>query len=136
MADHERTKRSGPPIVVLEPSGKPRAAVLVEIASTREQIQRGLMYRRELGENRGMLFLMREERIHSFWMRNTYIPLDLIFIGKDKTVAGIVANTVPLTDRSNSIDKVSYYVLEVNAGWSAAHHVGPGTPVRFQNIAE
>lgn len=124
------------PVVVFSPAGQPRAAVTVDLARTRPQIQQGLMYRKHLPPDHGMLFLMRQERIHSFWMRNTLISLDMIFIGKDMTVAGVVANTTPLTDDSRSIDKPSYYVLEVNGGWAAAHHVGPGTPVRFQNVRE
>lgn len=122
------------PVVVMSPPDHERVAVTVEVVRTPEQIQRGLMYRRSLPQEHGMLFLMGEERIHSFWMRNTYIPLDMIFIGKDMRVAGVVANAAPLTDDSRRVDKPSYYVLEVNAGWASAHHVGPGTPVRFKNV--
>ncbi|MEM9493080.1 MAG: DUF192 domain-containing protein [Myxococcota bacterium] len=125
-----------PPLVIFEPEGKPRAAVLVEVARTDAKIQRGLMFRRELGENDGMLFLMNEERVHSFWMQNTYISLDMIFIGKDKVVVGVVENTVPRSTASRSVGKPSFYVVEVNAGWSAKNHVGPGTRVRFKNIRE
>lgn len=124
------------PVVILEPAGHPPAEVTVEIARTPRQIQRGLMYREHMPPDHGMLFLMREERIHSFWMRNTLIPLDMIFIGKDMTVAGVVANTEPLTDTSRRVDRPSYYVLEVNAGWAAAHHVEAGTRVRFRHVSE
>lgn len=124
------------PIVVFAPPGQPRAAVTVELARTPREIRRGLMYRRSLPERHGMLFLMGEERVHSFWMRNTYIPLDMIFIGKDRKVAGVVANATPLTETSRHIDRPSYYVLEVNAGWAAANHIAAGTPVRFKNIPE
>jgi uncharacterized protein len=131
-----RQSASQVPVVVLSPPGHQRAAVTVDIARTPDQIQRGLMYRRSMPADHGMLFLMGEERIHSFWMRNTYIPLDMIFIGKDMKVAGVVANTTPLTEDSRRVDRPSYYVLEVNAGWAAAHHIGPGTPVRFKNVKE
>lgn len=123
-----------PPIVVLSPPGKPPAAVSVEVVRTPQQIQRGLMFREHLPPDHGMLFLMPEERVQSFWMHNTLIPLDMIFIGKDMTVAGVVANATPLTDDSRRVDRPSLYVLEVNGGWADAHHVGPGTPVRFQNM--
>lgn len=128
--------RAGQPAVILEPPGHPPAEVTVEIASTPRQIQRGLMYREHMPADHGMLFLMREERVHSFWMRNTLIPLDMIFIGKDMTVAGVVADTEPLTDTSRRVNAVSYYVLEVNGGWAAAHHVQAGTPVRFRDVPE
>lgn len=130
------TARADEPAVILEPAGHPPAEVTVEVARTGRQIQRGLMYREHMPADHGMLFLMREERIQSFWMRNTLIPLDMIFIGKDMTVAGVVANTEPLTDTSRRVDRPSYYVLEVNAGWAAAHHVAAGTRVRFRDVSE
>jgi hypothetical protein len=122
------------PVVILEPPGEPRAAVTVELARTAQQIQLGLMHRRSLPKDHGMLFLMGVERIHSFWMRNTLIPLDMIFIAKDMTVAGVVENTTPLTDDSRTVGEPSFYVLEVNGGWARKNHVQAGTPVRFKNI--
>jgi uncharacterized membrane protein (UPF0127 family) len=128
--------RADQPAVILEPAGHPPAEVMVEIARTPRQIQRGLMYREHMPPDQGMIFLMGEERIQSFWMRNTLIPLDMIFIARDMTVAGVVANTEPLTDTPRRVDRPSYYVLEVNAGWAAAHHVAAGTRVRFRNVSE
>src|SRR5690349_23974813 len=64
--------------------------VAVEIVSTEAQIERGLMYRQHLPPDQGMLFLMKEEKNWPFWMHNTLIPLDLIFIASDFTIAGIV----------------------------------------------
>jgi uncharacterized membrane protein (UPF0127 family) len=127
---------AGQPAVILEPPGHPPAEVTVEVVSTPRQIQRGLMYREHMPPDHGMLFLMREERVHSFWMHNTLIPLDMIFIGRDMTVAGVVANAEPLTDTSRRVNAPSYYVLEVNGGWAAAHHVEAGTPVRFRDVKE
>ena len=128
--------RAGQPAVILEPPGHPAAEVTVEVVSTPRQIQRGLMYREHMPPDHGMLFLMREERVHSFWMHNTLIPLDMIFIGRDMTVAGVVAKAEPLTDTSRRVNAPSYYVLEVNGGWAAAHHVEAGTPVRFRDVTE
>ena len=127
---------SGPPLVVFEPAGKARAAVLVEVVRTPETIQRGLMHRQEMDQNRGMLFLMPEEEVQSFWMRNTYIALDMIFVGRDKVVVGVVENATPLTDTSRTVGKPSIYVVEVNAGWAKTHGVTAGTRVRFKNVIE
>ncbi|WP_428265554.1 DUF192 domain-containing protein [Haliangium sp.] len=124
------------PAVVLSPPGHPEARVTVEVARTPRQVQRGLMYRQVMPADHGMLFLMGQERIQSFWMRNTLIPLDMIFIGKDMSVAGVVAEAEPMTDTSRRVDKPSLYVLEVNGGWAAEHHVEAGTPVRFLNLGE
>ncbi|ACY15746.1 DUF192 domain-containing protein [Haliangium ochraceum] len=124
------------PAVILEPPGHPPSSVTVEIARTPEQVQRGLMYREHLDADAGMLFLMGEERIQSFWMRNTLIPLDMIFIAKDMRVAGVVEYAEPLTQTSRRVAAPSSYVLEVNGGWAAAHNIAAGTPVRFHNVEE
>lgn len=81
-----------------------------------------------------MLFLMPEEDDHSFYMRNTLIPLDMIFIAKDMTIAGIVENTEPRTETLRRVGKPSVYVLEVNAGWTARKQIKPGAKVRFEGV--
>ena len=94
-----------------------------EIAKTPEQIQHGLMFRKEkLGDKVGMLFLMKPDN-HSFWMKNTYIPLDVIFLDRDMRVVGFVENTTPLSLKSISIDKQSQNILEVNSGTVDKYHI-------------
>jgi uncharacterized membrane protein (UPF0127 family) len=110
------------------------ATVSVEVVSTEAKIERGLMYREHVPPDRGMLFLMNQEYDWAFWMRNTLIPLDIIFIRKDMTVAGIAANAKPKDETLLRVGVPSLFVLEVNAGWAAAHAVKPGTPVRFENV--
>jgi uncharacterized membrane protein (UPF0127 family) len=110
-------------------------AVEVEIVSTPAQIERGLMFREHLPPDQGMLFLMKEERDWPFWMRNTLIPLDLIFIGRDLTIAGIVENAEPRTDTLRDVGRPSLYVLEVNGGFSAAHKLAAGMKVQFEGVA-
>lgn len=108
--------------------------VNVEVVSTPAKVQQGLMYREHLAPDAGMLFLMGYETDHAFYMRNTLIPLDMIFITKDLTIAGIVENAEPRTETLRRVGKTSLYVLEVNGGWTAAHHVAPGAKVRFENV--
>lgn len=110
------------------------ATVAVEVVATEAKIERGLMYRQHLPPDAGMLFLIDQEYDWGFWMRNTLIPLDLIFITKGMAVAGIVADAKPLNDASLKVGVPSLYVLEVNAGWSSAHHVAAGSPVKFENV--
>lgn len=110
------------------------AAVTVEVVSTEAKIERGLMYREHLPPDEGMLFMLGIEKEWTFWMRNTLIPLDMIFIRKDMTVAGIVQNAEPKTDTLRRVDEPTSYVLEVNGGWTAAHHVVAGAKVRYENI--
>jgi uncharacterized membrane protein (UPF0127 family) len=121
-----------PKVYLSTPQGE--LAVSVEIVATEAKIERGLMYREHLPPDDGMLFLMREDRIWSFWMRNTLIPLDNIFITKDMTIAGIAENAEPRTETLREVDKPSLYVLEVNGGYCAAHKVTAGAKVRFEGV--
>lgn len=88
----------------------------VEIAKTAREREKGLMNRDALPQNKGMIFLFEEENIHTFWMKNTFIPLDLIFFDKNWFVVGLIENMKPLSADSRSIGRASQYVLEVNAG--------------------
>lgn len=106
--------------------------VQVEIVSTPAAIRRGLMHRPYLAPNAGMLFLMGRQADHTFYMRNTWIPLDMIFIDHNLRVAGIVHNATPRTETLRHIGRPSLYVLEVNAGWAMRHHIGVGAPVRIE----
>jgi uncharacterized membrane protein (UPF0127 family) len=121
-----------PRVFLATPKGE--VAVTAEVVSTPPTIQRGLMFRQHLPLDAGMLFLMGEERDHTFYMRNTLIPLDMIFIGRDLTIAGIVENAEPKTETLRQVGKPSLYVLEVNGGWTRSHQVVAGAKVRFENI--
>jgi uncharacterized membrane protein (UPF0127 family) len=121
-------------VVVLKPSGRPEVRVRVELARTAAERARGLMFREQLEPDAGMLFIYEGERNLSFWMKNTLIPLDMIFISKELRVVGIVENAVPQTETSRRIDQPAQFVLEVNAGFAAANGIGPGTEVEFLGI--
>jgi uncharacterized protein len=121
-----------PRVFIATPGGE--VAVRVEVVSTPPTIQRGLMYRQHLPLDAGMLFLMEEEREHTFYMRNTLIPLDMIFIARDLTIAGIVENAEPRTETLRTVGKPSLYVLEVNGGWTRSHQVVAGAKVRFDSV--
>jgi uncharacterized protein len=105
-----------------------------EVVSTPAAIQKGLMFRENLPPDAGMLFLMGREEDWAFYMRNTLIPLDMIFITREMTVAGVAANAKPRDETNLRVGKPSLYVLEVNGGWAAAHGVVAGTKVRFERV--
>jgi len=109
--------------------------VHVEIANTDESRTRGLMFRRDLPQDRGMIFVFPATEEHSFWMHNTLIGLDMIFVGEDRTVLGVVT-AAPQTDVLRSVHKPSRYVIEVSAGEAAAHAVLPGARAVFIDIPE
>lgn len=119
--------------VSLDGSAGP-TTVAVEVVKSRGRIQRGLMYRRYLADSAGMLFLMGDEDVHHFWMKNTLIPLDILFIGRDMKVVGVLNDMKPHDTTPRGVGRPSLYVLEVNAGWSQRHGVGPGTTVRFDGV--
>ena len=130
----EETDVSGP-AVVFRPRGAKEVRVAVEVARTRVQTQRGLMYREHLPPDAGMLFLFARPRVQSFWMKNTLIPLDMIFVSSDMVVVGVVENAEPGTTRSRSVPGVvSQFVVEVNAGWAREHAIAVGVPVEFVGV--
>jgi uncharacterized protein len=102
---------------------------LVEIADNDAERARGLMYRKDLPEGRGMLFDFKREQDVGFWMKNTYIPLDMIFIRADGTVRRIAANTEPLSERSVPGGGPVRYVLEVIGGTAGKLGIEPGDKV-------
>jgi uncharacterized membrane protein (UPF0127 family) len=108
--------------------------VHAEIAGTDYDRQRGLMYRESLGADEGMLFVFVRESVLSFWMMNTLIPLDLIWISKDKKVVYIAAGAQPCgTSCENIVPPVqAQYVLEVNAGFAQARGIAVGDRVDFR----
>jgi uncharacterized membrane protein (UPF0127 family) len=119
--------------VTLATASGPRP-VRVEVVKSAGRVQRGLMYRKFLGADDGMLFLMGDLDDHHFWMQNTLIPLDIMFIGDDLRVVGILENMQPLDTTSRGVGKPSRYVLEVNGGYAKQHDIGPGTAVTFAGV--
>lgn len=122
--------------VVLEPEGGQAVEVRVEVARTDPERRRGLMWRRHLGRDAGMLFVFERLERQVFWMRNTYVPLDIVFIGDDRRIVGIVEHATPLTDDDRAVEAPSRYVLEVRAGFAAVHGLAVGTAVRFVDLPE
>ena len=121
-------------LVILHPAKGEPIAVSVEVADTADAHARGLMYRPKLEENHGMVFLFDTERPHSFWMKNTQIPLDMIFIAGNGTIVGIHQNAEPFSLKPIDVGKPSRVVLEVVGGWAAAHGIAPGDRVTYRNI--
>ena len=101
----------------------------VYLATEFEQQRRGLMFVRELPPDVGMLFIYEGDAIRSMWMKNTYIPLDMVFARSDGTVINVVSNTVPQTLNSHASSEPARFVLELNAG--AARKLGIGKRSRL-----
>ncbi len=125
------------------PAGLPRTSVEIvndegqrlqinaEIASTPEQHSQGLMYRTSMSEDEGMLFVFDTERVLSFWMKNTYIPLDMIFIDSEHVIIDINHNAQPEDTVPFTSSAAALYVLEVNGGFCVAENINVGDSVEF-----
>ncbi len=98
-----------------------------ELVQSEHDVTRGLMYRTSMPADHGMLFLLPRED-HAFWMHNTCIPLDLIYID-DGVIVGIVEEAPVLNDTPRRVGRESNYVLEVNGGWCRQHGVREGQRV-------
>jgi len=106
----------------------------VYVAANREQQQRGLMFVRDLPEFVGMIFVYTRPGIRSMWMKNTYIPLDMLFIRGDGTVSSVAADTTPHSLESIAAVEPVNFVLELNAGMTAKLAIGTGSRVLFMNL--
>lgn len=103
----------------------------VEIARSGEEQAKGLMFRTTMGADEGMIFPMDPPRLAAFWMKNTVIPLDIIFIGTDRRILNIAANAVPYSDESLASSGAVSVVLELNGGRAAQLGIGPGDRVEW-----
>jgi hypothetical protein len=98
----------------------------LELAEGTAETTQGMMYRRQVPDGTGMLFIMPDERYQSFWMRNTYVSLDIIYLSADGKVVSIQANAQPLNETPLPSEGPAKYVLEIAGGQAAALGIKPG----------
>ncbi|MBK1616186.1 hypothetical protein CKO44_22275 [Rubrivivax gelatinosus] len=103
--------------------------IQAEVAQTPEQQAAGMMFRREMGPNEGMLFFNREPGVRCFWMRNTLLPLSIAFIADDGTVVN-TAEMQPQSDESHCSARAVRFALEMRQGWFSKHGIGAGFKLR------
>jgi uncharacterized protein len=108
--------------------------IVVELAITSDQRALGLMNRKEMAADHGMLFDFGMTRRVAMWMKNTYLPLDMLFIRKDGTIAHIAADTVPQSEAIIDSREEVHFVLELNAGTSKRLGITPGDRVESTTI--
>ncbi len=116
----------------LNGEGMVSAAIDVQVADTPHERARGLMEVKKLEETEGMLFVFPDADCRAFWMRNTWISLDIIFVSGDRRVINIAEKTKILSDTRYSSEGPTQYVVEVPAGFCDAHGIRPGDPVRWR----
>ena len=121
--------------LVVNAGGAGARTVQVEVADDGFERSRGLMWRERMAPDWGMLFIFADESPRSFWMRNTYLPLDIVFIDHEGVIVSISEDAQPLLEspqhRSAGPAK---YVLELNAGYAATHGIEAGQRVKFSGV--
>lgn len=129
-------------IIILSGMSKPtrytnvkigNTTVKVEIADTVIKQSKGLMFRKSLGKNEGMLFIFSNEGYHTFWMVNMSFPIDIIWISANRTIVDITKNAEPcfIPCKFYSPKEKAQYVLEVNSGFADKHKIKIGQKAKF-----
>ena len=121
------------PTATVRTKGGP-VAISLEVVSTDAARTRGLMWRDHLDDGHGMLFVFDEDSDHSFWMKNTVISLDMIFIGRDQVIVGVHPNATPLSLAPISVGHPSRWVLEVAGGYTGRAGIATGDHIDFEHI--
>lgn len=126
------TFRADGTLTFLRPNGSSIRSIEIEIAADPATRQRGLMYRRQMTLNQGMLFIFDDEDMRSFWMANTPIPLDIMFVGADSQMVNIARRTKPLSQEHVNSTGPAQYVVEVRGGFSERFGLDDSTRIRWQ----
>ncbi len=106
----------------------------IEIADNDYETQTGMMYRDSMEDTQGMLFVFPDAQYHTFYMKNTRIPLDIIYIGSDKKIVSIQKNAKPFDESSLPSNAPAQYVLEINAGLSETWNLEVGDVINYTNL--
>ena len=117
---------------ILKPDGELIKELDIEIADNHFERQTGLMYRESLGENQGMLFIYPDEDQRSFYMKNTTIPLDILFFSSDSTAVSFKENTIPMDETSLPSGAPAQFILEINAGLVQEWNIELGDKIFFE----
>jgi uncharacterized membrane protein (UPF0127 family) len=113
-----------------------RHELRIYLALEFDQQRRGLMFVRNMPQDTGMLFVYENSDIHSMWMKNTYIPLDLVFVRADGTVSSIIHDTQPLSLTSLASVEPVTYVLELNAGTARRLNIGRKSRITWESVRD
>jgi len=124
-------RKDGELLFIQNETNKELFKIDLEIASTDEERTRGLMFRPEMAENQGMIFLFYKDEIQSFYMRNTVISLDIIYVNSKKEIVDIYKNTNTLDDTSLPSKAPAMYVVEINAGLCDKYGINEGDMIYF-----
>jgi uncharacterized protein len=123
--------REGELAFISKESRKKIKTIDIEIADTPEELEAGLMYRRTMADTEGMLFVFEKAKARLFWMKNTYLPLDMIFVDKDMKIVKIEKKKTPMSEKRIPTGKNMLYTVEVNAGFCDRYGINVGDYIQF-----
>ncbi|MUP46746.1 DUF192 domain-containing protein [Gramella sp. BOM4] len=121
-------------LYLIKASGDTIVELDIELAETAYEHQTGLMYREGMENDQGMLFVYNDERVRSFYMKNTYFSLDILYFAGDSTFVSSQVNTTPLDETSLPSEGSTQFVLEVNGGLSSDWDLGEGDKISFKRL--
>jgi len=130
---HKAFKKQGD-LTFISSRGDSIVSIDIEIADDSIERQIGLMHRDRLQDNQGMFFMFADESPQAFWMKNTIIPLDIIFINSDLEIVTVYRNTQPFSETQLVSEAPALYVVEVNAGFTEKHGIKAGDRVNWNRI--
>ncbi len=134
VTDSEYKFKKDGTLTFLNDSSQVKAKIDIQIANTEFDRELGLMFRKSMKENQGMLFIFPQDTTQTFWMRNTFIPLDMVFINSQKVIVSISKDTKILSDQTYTSRGPAQYVLEVNAGYCDKFNIHSGDKVTWKEI--
>ena len=117
------------PIEIVDNAGQSKVVFYIEEADTSEKAKKGLMFRESMPENAGMTFTLTEPRVLKMWMKNTQIPLDMLF-AKDGKVIWVYKNAKPLSEETITSPEPADVVIEINAGEADKYNIQPGDTIK------
>lgn len=115
----------------LKKDGKESVKIDIEVADTGSERQQGLMWRKSMPETEGMLFVFPEMDMQAFWMKNTIMPLDIIYVDDKKEIVKIYKNTTPYSEKSLPSEKKAIYVVETVAGFCDKFGIAAGDKINY-----
>ncbi len=123
-------------LIISDSLGQPKARFDIEFARDDYERETGLMYRKTMQDNQAMLFIFKDEQPRYFWMKNTYIPLDIIYINAGKQIVSIAKNAQPMDETSLPSRLPAQYVLEIKAGLSDEYALQKGDKVSWKDFSK
>ncbi len=116
----------------IDDKGRELSKLEIEVVDNDADRQKGLMFRKSMLEHRGMLFIFEVQQPQSFWMKNTLMPLDIIYVNDKKTVVSIQKRTTPLSEKGLPSFQPALYVVETIAGYSDKYGIREGVKINFK----